>query len=585
MKYLFYLKDGFPKKFPLEKEISLVGRGQDCDLTLTENFVSSRHALVKRRGDTIEVCDLGSKNGTWKDHFRVETAKLKRNESFCIGHLEFYLREGNTDEFKLSKEVGSVINKISKIKTNMEKETHLGLNIFERTLLYTLDQGLRLNDISDLFEKTQAPLQNILKKGSLFLVEREEENIRIITKMTTDNRRNIDIQELLQMKNIWERVVEEQGINGGEKLYAYPVNSGGNILSLLYLVGPQVPVSAKVKRFLRDFSHEIGLINRLMHNDKRTFAGVESDQGAPQIITQSKSIINLMEKSRRIAKSSVSVLICGDTGTGKELFARFIHHYSGRDKEKYIGINCSAIPENLLEDELFGHKKGAFTGAISPRQGKLELASAGTLVLDEIGDMPLNLQAKLLRVLQEKEFYPLGGNTPVRIDLRIISMTNKNIETMIETSQFREDLLYRIADFSIEILPLRKRPEDIVPLLNHYINLYSRQAGKEVKGITEKALHWLRNYSWPGNVRQLENLVRIIISIINPGETIDLQLLMDEGVLLKRERQNKTGNRQEKVEILRILERNHWNKSKAASELGISRTALYKKMKKLNISY
>ncbi|MCP5053725.1 MAG: sigma-54 factor interaction domain-containing protein, partial [bacterium] len=183
------------------------------------------------------------------------------------------------------------------------------------------------------------------------------------------------------------------------------------------------------------------------------------------IIAENRQMKELIDQSKKIAASDIFVLIQGESGTGKEVFARLIHQCSPRSRGKYVAINCAAIPENLLESELFGHEKGAFTGAYAQKKGKLELASGGTLVLDEIGDMPLNLQSKLLRALQEREFYRLGGSTPIHVDLRLVSMTHQDIESLIAEGEFREDLFYRLVHRTISIPPLRERREDIPPLI------------------------------------------------------------------------------------------------------------------------
>ena len=295
-------------------------------------------------------------------------------------------------------------------------------------------------------------------------------------------------------------------------------------------------------------------------------------------------MLNLKQKCQRIADSSLSVLIKGETGTGKELFAKFIHARSRRKEREAVAFNCAAIPESLMEAELFGNEPGAFTDARSLRIGKLELASGSVLVLDEIGDMPLPLQVKLLRVLQEKSFYRLGGNKPIRTDLRVISLTHRDIPHMIREGKFREDLYYRIAGFVIDIPPLRERPEDIAPLVRHFKRKFAREQKKEVKGFTIKAMENLTRYPWPGNVRELEHAMSAIFNFINPGDLVDHHLLDDCGIF-RESGGDYCAAESEKQKLLRVLDKNHWNKSETARELKLSRTALYKKMKKHAIGY
>jgi transcriptional regulator with PAS, ATPase and Fis domain len=289
----------------------------------------------------------------------------------------------------------------------------------------------------------------------------------------------------------------------------------------------------------------------------------------------------LIQQAKKIADGDIFVLIQGESGTGKELFARLIHKYSKRSKKNFVAINCAAIPESLLESDLFGHEKGAFTGAYAQKKGKLEVASSGTLVLDEIGDMPINLQSKLLRALQEKEFYRVGGTTPITVDLRIISITNKDLKQLIAAEKFREDLYYRLVHRSMVIPPLRGRKEDISPLINFFTLKFCHQGNKKVKGYSVKAFETLQNYPWKGNVRQLENEIRSIVNLTDDGETVGFDILSEEikafaegGGTPGSESTpastptyfwpGKIDSETEKKHVLKFLAKNQWNKSKTA---------------------
>lgn len=228
-----------------------------------------------------------------------------------------------------------------------------------------------------------------------------------------------------------------------------------------------------------------------------------------------KELKCLIEK---IALTDATVLIMGESGTGKELVAKMIHSLSPRQNGPYIRMNCAAIPEGLIESELFGFERGAFTGAVQPRRGKFELANGGTILLDEIGEMPINLQAKLLRVLQEKEIDRLGGRT-IPIDVRVIATTNRDLAKEVKEGRFREDLFYRLSVFPIYIPALRDRRDDIPLLVRHFLSIYSRKIGKEIEGVGKKAMQMLLNYDWPGNVRELENCMYRAVILAN-GPTI-----------------------------------------------------------------
>lgn len=300
---------------------------------------------------------------------------------------------------------------------------------------------------------------------------------------------------------------------------------------------------------------------------------------------QMQEILKLLEK---IIPTKSTVLILGESGTGKGVLAEFIHYNSPRKDKPFISINCSAIPENLLESELFGYKKGAFTGAINDKKGLIELANGGTLFLDEIGDMPLNLQAKILKFLESGEFIPLGDTAKKQVDVRVIAATNKDLETLIREGKFREDLYYRLNVIEIKIPPLRERKEDIPALTYFFIDKLSKVHDKNIKGITNEALSCLINYEWPGNVRELKNVIERAIILVT-GEYITLNELPER---IKKERSTPFTSKSlkealeefEKNIILNTLRQCSNNKEEAAKLLGIDLATLYRKLKKYQIA-
>ncbi|MDD4178866.1 MAG: sigma-54 dependent transcriptional regulator [Candidatus Margulisbacteria bacterium] len=242
-----------------------------------------------------------------------------------------------------------------------------------------------------------------------------------------------------------------------------------------------------------------------------------ADYQFEKIVGKSEQIRDIFKMIDDVAQASTTVLITGESGTGKELVARAIHNRSSRKDKLFVALNCAAIPENLLESELFGHEKGSFTGAGERQIGKFEIANGGTLFLDEIGSLPLPMQAKILRVLQEKEIERIGGSKPLPVDVRIISATNSELRTEIKERRFREDLYYRLNVIPIHLPPLRERKEDIPLLAEHFINKYNREFGKRIKGISKEALRLLMDYAWPGNIRELENLIERLIVLTKDG--------------------------------------------------------------------
>jgi formate hydrogenlyase transcriptional activator len=288
-----------------------------------------------------------------------------------------------------------------------------------------------------------------------------------------------------------------------------------------------------------------------------------------------------------VAPTDSSVLILGETGTGKELVARAIHKLSGRSEKAFVKLNCAAIPLGLLESELFGHEKGAFTGAISQKTGRFELADKGTLFLDEVGDIPLELQAKLLRVLQEQEFERLGSNRTHKVDVRLIAATHRDLPAMVKQATFREDLYYRLRVFPIQVPALRQRGEDIPRLVRHFTTLYARRMNKQIEVIPWEAMDALVRYPWPGNVRELQNFIERAV-ILSPrsvlrAPTSELEPFQNST------KSNGPINGLAEVErdhILRALEASNWvigGQNGAAERLGMKRTSLVYRMKKLRI--
>jgi len=302
------------------------------------------------------------------------------------------------------------------------------------------------------------------------------------------------------------------------------------------------------------------------------------------IIAKSPKMQQVIEVIKVIAKSNATALITGDSGTGKELVARAIHSQSYRKDKPFVAVSCAALPESLLESELFGHEKGSFTGAHAQRKGKFEVANRGTLFLDEIGEMSANIQVHLLRVLEEKEFTRVGGNELVKVDVRVISATNKDIKRAVADGQFREDLYYRLNVVTIELPPLRERKEDIPLLAQHFLKKFAAENQKEITGFSPEANDFLLKYEWPGNVRELENAIeRAVILAKNPY--IEVADLPQESLTLVRSAaQVKNLAEVEKNHILNILTETRGNNySEVARILGISRVTLYNKIKAYGI--
>lgn len=348
-----------------------------------------------------------------------------------------------------------------------------------------------------------------------------------------------------------------------------------------YMQKPIIPDNLLIK-VERALGHKrmIEEIERLQENFKREY-------GLQAIVAESKEMLNVLREVTQVAKSDSPILIQGESGTGKELIARAIHS-SGRPGKPFIPINCGAMPETLLESELFGYMKGAFTGARINKKGLFEEAHDGTIFMDEIGDMPLITQVKILRALDFGEIRRLGSNTPIYVNTRIVAATNKDMLSLVKDGKFREDLYYRLNVISIKIPPLRERKSDIIPLANHFLKLYSARMGKDVKKISHEVRQILLKYDWPGNVRELENVIERAI-VLAQYDTIfpdDLPtgLQSNQPDIIKIAIEKRWSLKELEKEYLSNVIKNHsGNLSKAVETLGIARNTLWRKMKKFGI--
>ena len=347
-----------------------------------------------------------------------------------------------------------------------------------------------------------------------------------------------------------------------------------------YIVKPFINEDVKmtVKRLLE---HKKVLLENLVLRQQlsQKFGGREFLGVSPQIL----GVFELLEK---VIPTRSNILILGESGTGKGLIAEVVHYNSQRKDKPFISINCSAIPENLLESELFGYRKGAFTGATADKKGLITMADQGTLFLDEIGDMPLGLQAKILKVLETGEVFPIGETKPKYADIRLVVATNKNLEEQIQKGLFREDLYYRLNVIEVEIPPLRERKEDIDVLSRHFVDKYSKENNKKVLGITDEAMEVLLNYPWPGNIRELRNVVeRAVVlagsAMIGVAEIPEKLKLAPAGKHMQTLK-TRLEYYEEKV-IKDALQAYSWNKEEVARELDVDLATLYRKIKKLGI--
>ena len=298
------------------------------------------------------------------------------------------------------------------------------------------------------------------------------------------------------------------------------------------------------------------------------------------IIAKSPKMLKIFELIRIVAPANATVLITGETGTGKEVVARAIHHQSNRRNKPFIATSCAALPESLLESELFGHEKGSFTGAVERKKGKFEAGHMGTIFLDEIGEINANTQVHLLRALEEKKITRIGSNEEIAVDVRVITATNRNLRNMVLEGQFREDLYYRLKVVTINLPPLKERKEDILPLAEHFLQKYAEENNKNVMNLSPEVIEFMLHYSWPGNVRELENMIEHGV-ILSKSSAITMNELPQD-IILPTLAEEKTIEAVTRTHIFNVLEETKGNITKAANILGIRRMTLYNKLKKYN---
>ncbi len=330
---------------------------------------------------------------------------------------------------------------------------------------------------------------------------------------------------------------------------------------------------------------------RLRSENQRLRRQLDAPRRFPAIIGQSKKMLELFELVGAVAGSDANILVLGENGTGKEMIANAMHAHSARAEAPFVKINCAALPKELIEAELFGYRRGAFTGAFTDKAGLLAMAEGGSLLLDEIGEMPSYLQAKLLRVLQEREFRPIGSDRSVRVDFRLVCATNVDVDVALRDGRLREDLYFRINTITVRVPSLRERLEDVALLCQHFLALYNERHGRSIRGVSPAAYHRLMQHRWPGNVRELENVIERGVLVargqeLQPEDLPDSVTASGAGAPAPQDVLPATATLAEieRMAILQALQRTNWNKQDAAQLLGLYRPTLYSKMKKHGIT-
>ncbi|HHT9135776.1 MAG TPA: sigma 54-interacting transcriptional regulator [Candidatus Wunengus sp. YC60] len=634
---------GQKKSYPL-KDVTIIGRASTTDIKLDDLLVSRHHARICKSAGGYLIEDLGSQNGVFLGSERITSPRpLTSGEKICIGPYTLAFKDAESGQPSPSEFPSTEYTQIIMAtkdplpietmgETTGRKTADKGeFETFQKRLKIFHDITRVIGNIFDLDALLKEIIQIVFAAfphaGRCFvaLQDSDESQLTIRTIQAKDH-------ALAEEGNVMSQTLAQRAIKERKSLLIMDTQMDSRVSTSIKIIGarsimcaplisPQktlgiLQIESKSRNYefskadldlFTGIASQVALLiysaelfddlkranERIASENKNLKKQQKVQSSFSHIIGTSPKIKEILELVKKISNAPYSVLITGKSGSGKELIAKSIHYNSSRSGQPFVALNCAAIPRDLLESELFGYEKGAFTGAAGTKQGLFEVADKGTIFLDEIGDMHPHTQAKLLRVLQEKELQRIGGTKVIKIDVRVLAATNKDLKTAMNSGEFREDLFYRLNVVPIHLPPLCERREDIPLLIAHFLELSCADVGKRVKGFTPEALTLLLNYSWPGNVRELRNVVERIVTIapddvmfgvemlpqeISNKSTVQLQKYKSTGTLYEAQKQL------EIEMIMDALKSADGNKSKAAEILGISRKVLYEKIEAYKIS-
>ncbi len=609
--------------FALDKAETSIGRSSANDLAIADISLSRRHSTIRLEGGAYVLRDMGSDNGTHVNDVAVTERALSHGDRISIGEsVLLFLAEGEDDSPCV---VDSNISVGQTIQMSREEAFYVRPERFAdsgapdcrlvRDLHSLLKIGRSIANARSVEALARQLLELVLEaipaeRGAFVFTE---EGAGASTVYGWDRRSGTDAHVPISA-TVVDRVLKE-GIaissndpqfsatlsaadslraRGVKAVLAVPILRSDCVIGVIYLdsSAPEVVFDKGHLQLLTAISGVSALalenvrnIESLAEENRRlqTELGLEHN-----MVGESPALRETVRLIGRVAPTDATVLILGESGTGKELAARAIHQNSARAQRPFLAVNCAVLTEALIESELFGYEKGAFTGAFNQKKGKFELADGGTLFLDEIGELALHMQAKLLRVLQEHEFERVGGTRPIKVDVRLIAATNRNLATAAKNNQFRQDLFYRLNVVSLSMPPLRDRREDIPVLANHFIQKFSRKAStRRVRGISSRARLLLENYPWPGNIRELENVIeRAVVlgsgDLIMPEDLPETLLEIAPGTIPLDEYHAGVNEARRQI-VLRALEKTKGNMTQAAHLLGIQPTYLHRLVRNLDL--
>ena len=600
---------------PLVDGCLSIGRQESNQLCLVDAVVSRQHCNIRQSAGGFELTDLDSHNGTFVNGIPIHRKIIAHGDTIRIGNSElvFLLHEGDVvpnSKFRMTERVpGSTVGftQTGRPVSPPPQTFHAEVGRMARDLAALFRISNVINSIRDS-ELLQQELLRLISEvipaesGAVILVTDLDEEAYAIS---TWHRKQvpapeIEIQRELVHRAIWERsavftkaAAPPTGSQDSESILCQPLVAVERTIGVIYLTSPHPapPFHEDHIHFLESASHiaAVTLENILALDSLRSENLRLKQQLNPttSLVGESRHIRQLQTFITKVASSDSTVLIRGESGTGKEVVARSIHQNSPRRENPFVAINCAAIPETLIESELFGHEKGAFTGAVGARKGKLEAAADGTLFLDEIGELAPPMQAKLLRVLQQREFERVGGTHSVPFKARVLAATNKNLEQAIKSAEFRQDLYYRLNVVSVTIPPLREHRDDIPLLSLYFASKYAERSKRPFKGISPEARTLIMSYSWPGNVRELENAIEhaIVLGLTEEILPEDLPngILEEQSAELAGARYHDILNQSKKDMILNTLRETKGSYPDAARLLGVHPKYLHRLAKNLGL--
>ncbi len=593
-----------------------IGRGEDNEVRILDETSSRKHAEIRMEGGGFLLEDNKSSNGTFLNDQRVEKAVLADGDEIAIGAARFVFHASGMG----SKETVIVGSDDSvKVKSTIEASGYSAARdtsdaLSREVLRKALEiQGIASESVDpeDLMEKLCQALLDLMDCDRAAVLAASKSG-RIEPLAVKSRGRSGKTAFILSSSVVGDVVSAGKAIlisdsacdprsqrsdsmisQNVSTALCVPVDEGGKVVALIYLdrTGEAPPFTDG------DLRSAVALAEQAAHaiRSARKYAKLSQHasnlekvlRGNLEIVGTTAAFLSAVDTARRVAETDSTVLITGETGTGKELFARLVHAESRRRGRPFVPVNCASLVGTLLESELFGHEKGAFTGADRRKPGMFELADCGTLFLDEIGEMSPEVQAKLLRAIQDKAFFRVGGTVPVEVDIRIVAATNRDLRASIDDGRFRADLFYRLSVVTIDVPPLRDRPADIIPLAEHFLRKCSAKTGRQVDGFDAAAAAMLEHYRWPGNVRELENIIERAV-VLSRGGIIGPDLVPLQAGPAPAAGQGApavtTLKEAERRAIAAALNHTGWKKGEAAKILDISWPTLNKKIQDYGIS-